>query len=209
MNKMPPIAITLIKAIIHLASLSTLMYLYILIENDSLGADPVKDMIHFLGKTGLNFLLITLMVTPLTKRFKQPLLVRLRRPLGLHCFAWLCLHITAFLWFELDWEWGLLFEEVIKRPYLTLGMLAWVILLLLSITSLNAIKRKMKKAWFSLHRWVYVALLLGIIHYYWSVKSGITEPVIYFMVGFILLRERSDYFKSLYKKLFLNRKKSL
>jgi len=196
MNKIPPIAITLIKVIIHLASLSTLMYLYLLIDSNRLGADPVKEMIHFLGKTGLNYLLITLTVTPISKRFKQPLLGRLKRLLGLYSFAWVVLHLTAFLWLELNWEVSLLIEEVIKRPYLTLGMLAWIILLLLSITSLTAIKRRMKQAWFTLHRWVYVAVLLATIHYYWSVKSGLIEPSIYFVICFILLRERSHYFKS-------------
>lgn len=196
MNKIPPIAITLIKVIIHLASLSTLMYLYLLIDSNRLGADPVKEMIHFLGKTGLNYLLITLTVTPISKRFKQPLLGRLKRLLGLYSFTWVVLHLTAFLWLELNWEVSLLIEEVIKRPYLTLGMLAWIILLLLSITSLTAIKRRMKQAWFTLHRWVYVAVLLATIHYYWSVKSGLIEPTIYFVICFILLRERSHYFKS-------------
>jgi len=208
MNKIPPLAITLIKAIIHIASLSVLLYFYLLIDSNQLGADPVKEMIHFLGKTGLNYLLITLAITPICKRFKQPLLTRLRRVLGLYSFAWLCLHLIVFLWLELNWEVLLLFDEVIKRPYLSLGMLAWIILLLLSITSLNAIRKKMKQTWFTLHRWVYVAVLLGAVHYYWSVKSGIIEPVIYLTISFILLRERSQYFKSVINKFLKKKKKS-
>lgn len=199
MNKLPPVAITLIKVIIHLSSLTLLAYFYMLIDSGRLGADPVKEMIHFLGKTGLNYLLITLAVTPISKRFKQPLLARLKRLLGLYTFAWVCLHITAFLWLELDWEFLFLIEEVIKRPYLSLGMIAWIILLLLSITSINAIRRRMKQSWFTLHRWVYVALFLGTVHYYWSVKSGLIEPTIYFVICFTLLRERSPYFKTLIK----------
>lgn len=208
MNKIPPNAITLIKVIIHLASLSTLVYFYLLIDSGRLGADPVKEMIHFLGKTGLNYLLITLAITPLSKRFKQPLLGRLKRLLGLYTFTWICLHFAIFLWLELNWEVGLLIDEVIKRPYLTLGMLAWFILLLLSITSLNVIRKKMKQTWFTLHRWVYVAVILGVVHYYWSVKSGLIEPTIYFTLCFILLRERSQYFKSVINK-FLKKKKKL
>jgi len=206
MNKLPPLAITLIKVIIHLASISTLAYLYLLIDNNRLGADPVKEMVHFLGKTGLNYLLITLSINPLSKRLKQPLLGQLKRLLGLYTFVWVSLHLTAFLWLELNWEVGLLFEEVIKRPYLTLGMAAWVILLLLSVTSLNTIKRKMKKTWFTLHRWVYVAVILGTVHYYWSVKSGVIEPSIYFIICFLLLSERKQYFKSVLKS-FLNKRK--
>jgi len=206
MNKLSPIAITLIKVVIHLASLSTLVYFYLLIDSGRLGADPVKEMIHFLGKTGLNYLLITLAITPMSKRFKQPLLCCLKRLLGLYTFTWICLHFAVFLWLELNWEFGLLIDEVIKRPYLTLGMLAWIILLLLSITSVTAIKKKMKKTWFTLHRWVYVALILGTVHYYWSVKSGLIEPIIYFSLCFILLQERKQYFKSLINKFLKNRK---
>ena len=201
MFRIPPLAITLIKAMIHLASISTLLYFYMLIDSNRLGADPVKEMIHFLGKTGLNYLLITLAITPIAKRFKQPLLMRIKRVLGLYSFAWICLHFTAFLWLELDWQVWLLVEEIIKRPYLTLGMAAGTILLLLSITSLNAIRKRMKQAWFTLHRWVYVALILGTVHYYWSVKSGLIEPSIYFALCFILLSERRQYFKSLYKSV--------
>ncbi|MEJ6080453.1 sulfoxide reductase heme-binding subunit YedZ [Vibrio sp. 1-Bac 57] len=208
MNKIPPLAITLIKAIIHIASLSVLLYFYLLIDSNQLGADPVKEMIHFLGKTGLNYLLITLAITPISKRFKQPLLGRLKRVLGLYSFAWICLHLIAFLWLELNWEVFLLFDEVIKRPYLTLGMLAWFILLLLSITSLTAIRKKMKQTWFTLHRWVYVAVLLGTVHYYWSVKSGLIEPSIYFVICFILLRERNAYFRAKFKMLMTAIKKA-
>tara|TARA_R110001583_G_scaffold10889_11_gene49912 strand:- start:12496 stop:13119 length:624 start_codon:yes stop_codon:yes gene_type:complete len=207
MTKLLPATITSIKVIIHLISICTLAYLYLLIDSNRLGADPVKEMIHFLGKTGLNYLLLTLAITPISKRFKQPLLGRLRRLLGLYSFAWVLLHLTAFLWLELNWEVSLLIQEVIKRPYLTLGMIAWIILLLLSITSLTVIKRKMKQAWFTLHRWVYVAVLLATIHYYWSVKSGLIEPTIYFVLCFILLRERSHYFKSLLNGLLKKCKK--
>lgn len=201
MIKIPPIAITLLKVIIHLTSLCVLLYFYLLIDSGRLGADPVKEMIHFLGKTALNYLLITLTITPIAKRFKQPLLARLKRLLGLYAFIWTCLHLVVFLWLELDWEFLLLFEEVIKRPYLTLGMSAWFILLLLSITSITPIKRKMKQAWFTLHRWVYVAAILGVIHYYWSVKSGVIEPIIYIVICLVLLRERSQYFRSFLKRL--------
>ena len=195
-KKISPFGIKLIKTVIHLASLFTLVYFYLLIDSQRLGADPVKEMIHFLGKTGLNYLLLTLSITPLCKHFKQPLLNCLKRVLGLYSFAWITLHLTAFLWLELNWEISLLLTEVIKRPYLTLGMLAWFILLLLSITSITAIKQKMKRSWILLHRWVYVALFAGSIHYYWSVKSGLIEPTIYLIISFFLLRERRAFFKS-------------
>jgi len=192
--------VLIIKTLIHLSALATLLYLYYLIEAGSLGADPVKEMIHFLGKTALNFLLLTLLVTPLAKRFKQPMLIRVRRLLGLYSFAWACLHLTTFLWLELDWQFYLFIDEVVKRPYLSFGAATWTILLLLAITSLTSIKNKMKKAWFTLHRFVYWAVLFAVIHYYWSVKSGLIEASIYVIICLLLLAQRRAYFKFLLRQ---------
>ena len=189
-----------LKLIIHLSAVATFIWFAYLVDQDLLGADPVKDMIHFLGKTSLNFLLLTLLVTPFIKRFKQPLLIRVRRLLGLYSFAWVCLHLLTFVWLELNWELLLFFDEVVKRPYLSFGAIAWVILLLLSITSVNAIKRKMKKNWLTLHRFVYWAALFATIHYYWSVKSGLIEATIYLAICLFLLAQRKRYFLSLVKR---------
>jgi methionine sulfoxide reductase heme-binding subunit len=188
------------KTLIHLASLYTFLYLWLLVEQNALGADPVKEMIHFLGKTALNYLLITLLISPLARRFKQPLLIQLRRVLGLYCFFWASLHLLVFIWLELNWQVMFFAEEVVKRPYMTLGALTWVILLALSITSINAIRKRMKSAWLTLHRFIYWAVLLATVHYYWSVKSELIEPTIYFVLCFVLLAERKDYFKSFLRR---------
>ena len=188
-----------IKALLHVAFISTFLYLWYLVEKDLLGIDPVKELTHFLGKTALNSLLITLSITPLAKHFKQPLLLQTRRLIGLYAFVWATLHLLVFVWFELDWDLALFFGEVVKRPYLTLGALAWFILFLLSITSLNSIRKKMKKRWLTLHRFVYLATLLIVIHYYWSVKSGLIEPSIYIGICLLLLWHRKHYFVSMLK----------
>ncbi|AGH82105.1 ferric reductase domain-containing protein [Psychromonas sp. CNPT3] len=199
--KISPNGIFFLKIFIHLSAFMTLLYLWYLIESDLLGADPVKDLIHFLGKTALNFLLLTLSVTPITKRFKQPLLIQVRRLLGLYSFFWAILHLLTFIWLELDWTFSLFVTEVIKRPYLSLGAITWVILLLLSITSINKIKRLMKRNWLTLHRFVYWGALFAVIHYYWSVKSGVVEASIYIVICFVLLSERKQYFKQFMKGL--------
>ncbi|MCP5077410.1 MAG: sulfoxide reductase heme-binding subunit YedZ [Psychromonas sp.] len=188
-----------LKCFIHLCALATFIRLAYLVDQDLLGADPIKEMIHFLGKASLNFLLLTLLVTPVIKHFKQPLLIRIRRLLGLYSFAWLCLHILTFVWLDLNCKLMLFIDEVVERPYLSLGAIAWVILLLLSITSVNFIKRKMRSHWLTLHRFVYWAVLFATIHYYWSVKSGLIEPSIYLLVTVYLLAERKHYFLSLFK----------
>jgi sulfoxide reductase heme-binding subunit YedZ len=186
-----------LKVIIHLSAIATLTWLAYLVDQDLLGADPVKELTHFLGKTALNFLLLSLAISPVIKRFKQPLLIRVRRLLGLYSFAWVSLHLLVFIWLDLQWEFLLFFDEVIKRPYLSFGAVALIILLLLSITSVNAIKRKMKRHWLTLHRFVYWAVLFATIHYYWSVKSGLIEPTIYLAICFYLLSERKQYFRTL------------
>jgi sulfoxide reductase heme-binding subunit YedZ len=149
-------------------------------------------MTHFLGKAALNTLIITLSITPIVKKFKLGSLMQIRRILGLYTFLWASLHLLLFAWLELDWNFSLFFSEVVKRPYLTLGALAWLILLLLSVTSLTAIRKKMKKSWITLHRFVYVALSFIVIHYYWSVKSGVIEANIYIMITVFLLWLRKD-----------------
>lgn len=189
-----------LKIVIHLSAFATLMWLAYLVDQNLLGADPVKELTHFLGKTSLNFLLLTLLVTPVIKKFKQPLLIRVRRLLGVYSFFWVCLHLLVFIWLDLQWEFLLFFEEVIKRPYLSLGAIAWVILLLLTITSLNTIRKKMKKNWLTLHRFVYLAVLFSTIHYYWSVKSGLFEASIYLAICLFLLAQRKQYFLSFLKR---------
>lgn len=189
-----------IKVLIHSGVIITSFYLWYLVDQDLLGADPVKEMIHFMGKTALNFLLLTLMITPLIKIAKQPLLIRLRRLLGLYSFVWACLHVLVLLSLELSWQFAFFVDEVLKRPYLSLGMIAWIILLLLAVTSINRLKKRMKKAWFSLHRLVYLAVFLASIHYYWSVKSGLIEPTIYLLICLLLLAYRKNYFKKLWLK---------
>lgn len=189
-----------LKVLIHLSAFTTFVWLAYLVDQDLLGADPVKEMIHFLGKTALNLLLLTLAITPLIKRLKQPLLIRVRRLLGLYSFVWVCLHLLVFIWLELNWELLLFFDEVLKRPYLSFGAVAWIIFLLLSITSVNAIKRLMKKNWLTLHRFVYWAVLFATVHYYWSVKAGLIEASIYLAICLYLLAERKQYFRSLFKR---------
>lgn len=187
------------KILIHLSAAFVVLYLSLLIEQGALGADPVKELIHFTGKTAINFLLITLTISPLSKYFKQPLLIQLRRVLGLYSFTWACLHLIVFIWLELNWRLSLFIEEVIERPYMTLGALTWIILFLLSITSFTFIRKKMKRYWLTLHRFVYWAALFAVIHYYWSVKSEIIEPMIYISICLFLLAQRQKYFKKLLK----------
>ncbi|MBC3765365.1 protein-methionine-sulfoxide reductase heme-binding subunit MsrQ [Neptunicella marina] len=183
-----------LKTFIHLAALTPVIWLYLSAFSDGLGADPVQYVIHFTGKGALNLLLITLCVSPLAQKFKQGWLMQVRRLLGLYSFFYAVLHLANFILFDLQNNWSLFINEVIKRPYITIGMVALLLLTALSVTSFNALRRKMGRNWQKLHNWVYVILLLVCVHYIWSVKANISQPLIYFMLAFVLLALRYKKF---------------
>ncbi|QDP00545.1 protein-methionine-sulfoxide reductase heme-binding subunit MsrQ [Thalassotalea sp. PS06] len=184
--------IVALKTVVHLTALVWVGYYYFLAINDQLGSDPVKGIIHFTGMSALNMLLIALAISPLAKRFKLPWLLRFRRLLGLYAFFFACLHLLNFIFFELQFDMALFVDEVIERPYISLGMAAFAVLLALAITSFKYLQRKMGPKWQKLHNYVYLATVLVVIHFYWSVKSDIIEPSVYvlILVGLLMLRRK-------------------
>ncbi|HIF9152941.1 TPA: protein-methionine-sulfoxide reductase heme-binding subunit MsrQ [Photobacterium damselae] len=202
--RITPKQITIIKSMVHIFSLIFMIYFVLLTLQGGFGADPVKGMEHFTGKAALNLLLLTLLVSPLAKVFRQGLLMKLRRMLGLYSFFWATLHFAIYISLDLGFDFSLLGEELFKRPYLTIGAVCWVILLLLAATSFQKIQRKMGKTWQTLHYWVYLALILAPIHYYWSVKSGLIEPSLYLVVAVLLLIWRKDFFIRLLGKFSIS-----
>ncbi|MBB1381328.1 protein-methionine-sulfoxide reductase heme-binding subunit MsrQ [Shewanella sp. SR41-2] len=187
-----------LKVLLHIIFLLPAFYLVALVLTDNAGGDPVQYIIHYTGMGAINSLLATLLISPIAKRFKIAALMQTRRLVGLYVCAYALLHISAFISLDLLFAWGLLFEEVIKRPYILVGAATLVIILLLAITSPNRIKRSMGKRWQSLHNWIYLAAILAPIHFYWSVKSEIIEPSIYIALFAVLLFYRKD---SIYKWL--------
>ena len=187
--------VLLLKVIIHLGALWPVINLYYQAFLDNLGPDPVKTVIHFTGIGALNLLLITLLVSPVAKGFKQGYLINVRRLLGLYAFFYACLHLVNYLFFELQFDFSMMLSEIIERPYITVGMVAFVLLIALAVTSIMAIRRKMGASWQKLHNSVYLVTLLVTIHFYWSQKSDITSPLLYFAMLFALLWFRKDKFK--------------
>lgn len=185
-----------LKILLHLAGIVPLLWLFWAINSGGLSADPVKDIQHFTGRTALKFLLATLLVTPLARYAKQPLLIRTRRLLGLWCFAWATLHLTSYAMLELGIQnLGLLGRELITRPYLTLGIISWLILLALTLTSTQAAQRKLGKRWQLLHNVVYLVAIFAPLHYLWSVKVLSPQPVIYALLALALLACRYKKFR--------------
>lgn len=184
--------VSCLRAIVHLGALGFLLWLGLAIAAGLLGGDPVPELIHYLGKGALNLLLLTLLVSPLAKYWRQGQLIKLRRPLGLWCFAWALLHFMAWLGLDLQFDWGLIGGELVKRSYIVVGMVALLLLAALSITSLPGLQRRMGAAWQKLHNWVYLIALLVPLHYWWSLKSGWQEPFIYLLLVCVLLWLRRD-----------------
>ncbi|WP_445773662.1 protein-methionine-sulfoxide reductase heme-binding subunit MsrQ [Shewanella sp.] len=184
-----------LKVILHIVFLLPALYLIALVMTDNAGGDPVQYIIHYTGMGALNSLLVTLLISPIAKWAKLAALMQTRRLVGLYVFAYALLHVAAFISLDLLFAWGLLFEEVIKRPYILVGAAAFIIVTLLAVTSPHGIKRGLGKRWQSLHNWIYVVALLAPIHFYWSVKSEIIEPSICMVLFVLLLYNRKAAIK--------------
>ncbi len=169
------------------------LWIFWLALNDRLGADPVKGLEHALGLWALRFIIASLAVTPI-RRFGGPNLVRFRRALGLLAFFYACDHLSAYLYFDQGLDGRAILADILKRPYITIGMFAFAILAPLAVTS-NAtmIKRMGAAAWQRLHRWIYVAAIAAVAHFLMSVKSWPAEPLIYAAIVAALLLIRVGF----------------
>ena len=154
-----------------------------------LGANPLEEVIHQLGLWGLRFLVITLAVTPVRKVFGWPQLVRFRRMLGLFAFFYGCLHFTTYVWLDKFFDVSAMLKDVARRPFITAGFTAFVLLIPLALTSTAGwIRRLGGRRWQALHRLIYISAVAAAVHYYWLVKSDIRLPFFYAaVVGMLLL----------------------
>lgn len=179
-----------LKCLMHTIGLLPIVYLVLLVLSDKAGGDPVQYIIHFTGIGALNALVATLLISPLAKKLKQGLLLQTRRLVGLYVFAYASLHILAFFSLDLLFAWSLFFEEVVKRPYILVGASAYILLSALAVTSFKKVMRKMGRRWQKLHNAIYLIAILVPVHFYWSVKSEIIEPILYFVFIAVLLGVR-------------------
>jgi sulfoxide reductase heme-binding subunit YedZ len=156
-----------------------------------LGANPIEYITHSTGWWTLTFLLVTLLVTPLRRLTGLNWLLRLRRMLGLFAFFHVCLHFTTYIWLDQFFDWPSIVKDIAKRPFITVGFAAFVLLIPLAATSTNGmVKRLGARRWQVLHRLVYAIAILGVVHYWWLVKKDITEPAIFAVLLAVLLGAR-------------------
>jgi methionine sulfoxide reductase heme-binding subunit len=160
------------------------------IQGASLGANPVEALLHELGLWALRFLAITLAITPLRDVIKRPWPLALRRMLGLFAFFYLTLHFIVWLALDLQFDWSHIGADIAKRPFITIGFTAFVLMIPLAVTSTNKMMRRLGKRWTQLHRLVYVCAILGLWHFYWLVKADVREPLLYAALFAILFSWR-------------------
>lgn len=153
----------------------------------SLGANPVEAVQDTFGQWGLRLLLITLAVTPLRDWFNAPWLVQLRRMLGLFGFGYVLLHFLTWLVLDQGLYWPGILVDIGKRPFITIGFAALLMLMPLAVTSTNGMMRRLGKRWKTLHCLIYLIAPLGVWHYYWQVKADVREPLIYLTILVVLL----------------------
>jgi sulfoxide reductase heme-binding subunit YedZ len=154
---------------------------------DGLGANPVEQVTHVTGGWALRFLFLSLAVTPLRRLLGWSWVAPLRRTLGLIAFGYACCHYLIYLGLEHFFDWQLIVEDALKRRYVWAGFAAFLCLGSLAATSTRAMVRRLGRRWVSLHRLVYPAAVLGVIHFLWLVKSDLREPLLYAAVLTLLL----------------------
>lgn len=155
-----------------------------------LGPDAGKELVLETGEWALRILLATLAITPLRQLFKKPKLVSYRRMLGLYAWFYSSLHLMAVLTYLLGWSWVIFLEEFSERPYMALGIIAWVLMVPLGITSNRWAQRKLGAKWKALHKLVYVIGIVACAHFVWLVRSDFGEALIYSLILAVLLISR-------------------
>jgi len=153
----------------------------------ALSADPIKELTHQTGLWALRILLLTLAVTPLRLLTGRGWLIRYRRLLGLTAFFYVCIHLAIYIFLDLGLYWSDLLADIAKRPYITVGFSAFLLLVPLALTSTRGMMRRLGRRWVKLHRLIYLIAPLAVLHFLWQVKADTREPLIYAAILFVLL----------------------
>jgi len=180
-------AVALIKPLFFLAALIPLGLLVLSVLTGTAGPNPIEVIEEVTGEWALRFLLLTLCATPLTRWFKWLWPARLRRMIGLFAFFYATLHLLVYVWLNHNWVLRDILSEIIEKPFITAGFLAFVILVPLAVTSNKLSVKALRTRWKAMHQWVYFAAVLGVLHYVWLARGDRLEPIVYLVVLLVLL----------------------
>ena len=152
-----------------------------------LGANPVETLIQRTGECALIFLLLTLAISPLRKLLRINKLIHMRRMLCLFCYCYACLHFSIYILLEQWLDWFEIYQDIIKRPFITIGVINLLLLTPLAITSTDSMRMRLQTSWVKLHKLIYLIAILAIIHFWWSAKADLLAPMIYASILALLL----------------------
>jgi sulfoxide reductase heme-binding subunit YedZ len=164
-----------------------LLFLELDVVFDNLGANPIQALHIRLGDWSLRFLCITLAISPIQTMTRWRGMPEYRQLFGLLTFFYATLHLLVYLLVDHSFNWSLIFTDILESPYIWLGVIAYMIVFLLGITSSKFAMKKLGKNWKKLHRWVYLAAITSVIHYFWQLKGNLAEPLFYAMIVILLL----------------------
>lgn len=187
-------AVLILKVVLWLGALSPFAWLLAGFFRGWLGPNPIEKLTHVTGMSTLVLLLVTLSVTPVRRLTGWNPLVRIRRPLGLFAYFYASLHFSIWFAFDMVFQWRWMLEDVAERPYITVGFTAFVLLTPLALTSTRGWIRRLGRNWSRLHRLVYVAATLGVVHFYWLVKADTRLPLLLAGILAVLLALRVAFF---------------
>jgi sulfoxide reductase heme-binding subunit YedZ len=178
------------KSVVWLLGLGPILWAGIRFATDGLGANPIEEALHLAGRWALVLLLTGLSVTPLRRISGWNRIIKVRRLLGLFAFFYACLHLLIYLGLDQGFAWSFIVEDVVERPFITVGAGAFLLLVPLAVTSTKGWIRRLGRRWQRLHRLVYLAATLAALHFYWKVKADTFWPLVAAMVlvGLLLAR---------------------
>lgn len=180
-------AVRSLKLVLWFGALAPGVWLVRGVFRGGLGANPIETLTHTTGMTTLVLLLLTLAVTPVRRLTGWNPVIRLRRPLGLFAFFYAVSHFSIWFVFDMVFNFGWMIEDVAERPYITVGMAALLLMIPLALTSTKGWIRRLGRRWATLHRLVYASAALGVVHYYWLVKSDTRLPIVLGLCFVILM----------------------
>lgn len=187
-----PLFTRFIKPLIFVLALLPVVLMAIGLWRDSLGANPIEAVTRNSGDWALRFLLLTLSLSTLRRLIGWTQGIRLRRMLGLYAFFYAFIHVSLYVWLDQFFDWQAIWHDILKRPFITVGMLAFLMMIPLAVTSPKAMLRRLGKRWKTLHTLIYPLSMLAVLHFWWmkDAKSDVSEPLIYALILAALLGER-------------------